>query len=163
MKKLRIERKAKPSNSSGISSSTSPSSSSSSSSSSSFTSSSGQAGSSLEDCFVLENVSILRRNKTELDTETPFGNNVIGFIGKAGVGKTTLAEIVSGTRSMDSPLSGVSGDNDDFGVTVHNANGMIILDSSSILSGILPPLKMPSTSLSLSSLYVNKHHFILTN
>ena len=137
MKKLLIERKAKP-NTAGSGTSQ------------------VQSSAFLEDSFVLEDVPILRGDKAELGTETPFGNNVIGFIGKAGVGKTTLAGIVAGSRPMCGPEGPSDGDlgSDPFGVTACCANGMVVLDSSSILSGILPPLKAPSPSLSLSLIYV---------
>lgn len=142
MKKLLIERKSKPSSSGNGNggSGTSP----------------AQAPAFKEDCFALEDVPILRGDRAELGTETPFGNNVIGFIGKAGVGKTTLAEIVAGCRPMSAPEGPRDGDlgSDPFGVTARCANGMVVLDSSSILSGILPPLKAPSPSLSLSLIYV---------
>lgn len=138
MKKLRIERKTKSSSDTASASSASSSS----------------LSTPLEDCFVLEDVPILKRSNAEPSAETPFGNNVVGFIGKAGVGKTTLAETVTGNRSMSSPAGRNSCDDEDFGVALYNENGMVVLDSSSILSGIFPPLKTPPASLSLSSLYV---------
>lgn len=141
MKKLRIERKPKNGTNTSTASTETP-----------------PAPALESDCFTVENVPLLQMGKdlADADLDAPLGDNVIGFIGKAGVGKTTLSEIVAGTRRMSPPAASDAnvGDNDRFGVRVHRANGMVILDTSAVLSGILPPLKASSGSVSLSSFYV---------